>query len=132
MAKEQLGTLACLCCSREIPVKKSTGGALSACCPWCDLSAYAKDGTEAHRIIAGRMRRSEPPPGAEPTAAASGSASAEGTLPKAGTAKKRREPPSDPPAQDPAAASAATPAPASSPEKKPGGDIWSQLYGVKA
>lgn len=129
MAKEQLGTLACLCCSREIPVKKSTGGALSACCPWCDLSAYAKEGTEAHRLIAGRMRRSEPPPGAEP-AAASGSASDEGTLPKAEKAKKRRD--SDPPAQVPAAASAATPAPAPSPEKKPGGDIWTQLYGAKS
>lgn len=128
MVKEQLGTLACLCCSREIPVKKSTGGALSACCPWCDLSAYAKDGTEAHRLIAGRMRRNEPPPGAEP-AAASGSASGEGTLPKAGTAKKRRESPSDPPAQDPAAASAATPAPAIPASRKAGSSIWDNLYG---
>lgn len=125
MAKEQLGTLACVCCSREIPVKKSTGGALSACCPWCDLSAYAKEGTEAHRLLAGRMRRIEPPPG-NPPAAASGSASDEGTLPKAGTAKKRRET-SEPPAQDPAAASAATPAPA--PKKT--GSIWDDLYGQK-
>lgn len=124
MAKEQLGTLACLCCSREIPVKKSTGGALSACCPWCDLSAYAKEGTEAHRLLAGRMRRNEPPPGEEP-AAASGSASENGTLPKAEKAKKRRD--SEPPAQVPAAASAATPAPA---PKKPG-SIWDDLYGKK-
>mgnify|MGYP001604516101 CR=1 len=126
MAKEQLGTLACLCCNREIPVKKSTGGALSACCPWCDLSAYAKEGTEAHRLIAGRMRRSEPQPGAEP-AAASGSASDEGPLQKAEKAKKRRET-SEPPAQVPAAASAATPAPA---PKKSGGSIWDELYGPK-
>jgi len=130
MAKEQIGTLACLACSREIPVKKSSGGALSACCPWCDLSSYAKTGTEAYRLLDGRLRRTEPPPGETP-AAASGSASDNGTLPKAEKAKKRRD--SEPPAQVPAAASAATPAPASPPPaKKAGGSIWDTLYGNKA
>lgn len=120
MAKEQLGTLACLCCSRGIPVKKSTGGALSVCCPWCDLSAYAKESTEAHRLIAGRMRRNDAPAGDPPP----------GETPKAEKAKKRRD--SEPPAQVPAAASAATPAPASPPPaKNAGGDIWTQIYGNK-
>lgn len=105
MAKEQLGTLACLCCSREIPVKKSTGGALSACCPWCDLSAYAKEGTEAHRLISARMQRNAAP-AVEDQAPADG-----GTEPKVVKAKKRRD--SEPPAA------------------KKGGSIWDDLYGKK-
>lgn len=60
--RESLGKIPCLCCGEAVPVKKSTGGALSVSCPWCDLSAYAKQGTDAYRRIAGRL----PAPAADP------------------------------------------------------------------
>lgn len=54
--KTHLGTMACLCCSREIPVKAAETGTLNAACPWCDFPAYAKVGTEAHKIIMGKLK----------------------------------------------------------------------------
>jgi len=58
--RESLGAIPCLCCSQQVPVKKSTGGALSVSCPWCDLSAYAKDGTMAFRKIMAKLPQPEP------------------------------------------------------------------------
>lgn len=49
--RESLGAIPCLCCGQSVPVKKSPGGSVSVSCPWCDLSAYAKEGTQAHRRI---------------------------------------------------------------------------------
>jgi len=49
--RESVGAIPCLCCGQSVPVKKSAGGAVSVSCPWCDLSAYAKEGTQAHRRI---------------------------------------------------------------------------------
>lgn len=63
--RESLGAIPCLCCGQSVPVKKSPGGSLSVSCPWCDLSAYAKEGTEAHRRIMANL----PPPAVEPVAA---------------------------------------------------------------
>jgi len=54
--KKQLGTMACLCCGHEIPVKAAETGTINAACPWCDFPAYAKVGTEAHRIIMGKLK----------------------------------------------------------------------------
>lgn len=65
-----LGTMACLCCGHEIPVKQSEGGALGVGCPYCDLSAYAKQGTLAYRQIMGKVKRPEPDPPAPAAAAA--------------------------------------------------------------
>ncbi len=62
VTRESLGAMPCLCCGQSIPVKKSPGGAISACCSWCDLSAYAKEGTEAYR----RIMRKLPQPDTEP------------------------------------------------------------------
>jgi len=70
MAK--VGTVACLVCGESIPVKGTAGGGVSVCCPWCDVSAYAKAGTEAARIIKGKMKPDaapNDPPAAEKQAA---------------------------------------------------------------
>lgn len=64
--RESLGKVPCLCCGEGVPVKKSAGGALSVSCPWCDLSAYAKQGTEAYRRIFGRLPAPAPEPTPEP------------------------------------------------------------------
>lgn len=64
--KRQVGTMACLCCGHEIPVKAAPNGTLNAACAWCDFPAYAKAGTEAHRIITAKLKgRAAPDP--EPT-----------------------------------------------------------------
>lgn len=73
--KTQIGTMACLCCGHEIPVKEAQGGTLHAACPWCDFPAYAKPGTQAHTIIHGKVKGKAAPEPAQapkpaPTAAA--------------------------------------------------------------
>lgn len=45
-----------------MPVKTTTGGGISVCCQWCDLSAYAKNGTEAKRRIMAKLPAKEPEP----------------------------------------------------------------------
>ena len=65
--KSQIGTMECMCCGHEIPVKQAEGGTLHAPCPWCDFPAYAKAGTEAHRIFTGKIKgKSEPVPATKP------------------------------------------------------------------
>jgi hypothetical protein len=72
--KTHMGTMACLCCSHEIPVKAAENGTLNAACAWCDFPAYAKEGTEAHRIISGKLKNkpapatAAKPPAAKPAA----------------------------------------------------------------
>jgi hypothetical protein len=51
-----IGAVDCLCCSREVPVKKNGRGTLNTSCPWCGFSSYAKEGTEAHKIVTGWVR----------------------------------------------------------------------------
>lgn len=58
--RESVGAIPCLCCGQSVPVKRSASGALSVSCPWCDLSAYAKDGTQAHRRILAALPKSAP------------------------------------------------------------------------
>lgn len=53
--KETIGTMECMCCGREIPVKQGPNGTINAACNWCDFPAWAKKGTEAARIIGTRM-----------------------------------------------------------------------------
>jgi len=60
--KRQIGTMDCLCCGHEIPVKAAESGTLNAACPWCDFPAYAKSGTEAHRIITGKLKGAQQQP----------------------------------------------------------------------
>ena len=66
MAK--IGTIKCLCCGQELPVKENDNGALNLSCPWCDLSAYAKKGTQAHKLLAPKVKRDEAPAAAAPAA----------------------------------------------------------------
>lgn len=54
--KTFVGKMDCLCCGHEIPVKQAENGTLNASCPWCDLPAYAKKGTGAHRLITAKLR----------------------------------------------------------------------------
>jgi hypothetical protein len=63
--RKLLGTVACFNpnCGVDVPVKQSDGGAVAASCPYCDLQAYGKDGTEAKRDILKLMR---PTPGQAP------------------------------------------------------------------
>lgn len=64
-----MGTMACLCCGHEIPVKAAENGTLNAACAWCDFPAYAKAGTEAHRIITGKLKGKPAPATPAPTPA---------------------------------------------------------------
>lgn len=59
--KTTIGTIDCLCCGHEIPVKKAENGTLNAACNWCDFPAYAKKGTQAHTIIMGRLKNQPKP-----------------------------------------------------------------------
>lgn len=54
--KTQVGTMPCLCCAQEVPVKSGENGTLNFSCSWCDFPGYAKAGTEAHRIVTKRMK----------------------------------------------------------------------------
>ena len=63
--RELLGTVACLNpnCGVIVPVKKSAVGAVAASCPYCDLQAYGKEGTQAKTDILAMMT-----PAAKPAA----------------------------------------------------------------
>lgn len=56
--RQLLGTVACLNpnCGVVIPVKQGDGGSVSVSCPYCDLSAYGKEGTKAKRDILALMK----------------------------------------------------------------------------
>lgn len=97
--KTTIGTMACMCCGREIPVKQAENGTLNVACGWCDFPAYAKKGTEAHALVLKRTKRTPGEPQAEPVA-----------QPK-------------PPAPAPAQAKPQTPTPAPAAPKKPA-SIW--------
>lgn len=49
--KTKVGVGECFVCKREVVWRKTEGGALSCFCQHCDIQAYAKDGTEAERMI---------------------------------------------------------------------------------
>lgn len=54
--KKTIGTIACSSCGHDVPVRQSDTGTLNFSCPWCDLPAYAKAGTEAHANTLKRMK----------------------------------------------------------------------------
>jgi len=54
--KTQIGTINCSSCSELVPVKRTETGTLNFSCPWCDLPAYAKQGTKAHENIMLKMK----------------------------------------------------------------------------
>jgi DNA-directed RNA polymerase subunit RPC12/RpoP len=64
MAKEQIGVYDCWSCGKEIPVKKTASGKLSAPCTWCDFPHYANPGTEHFKRLMAKVRldkKAEPP-----------------------------------------------------------------------
>ena len=65
MARTNAGTIGCLCCGETIPVKEKENGTLSVSCPWCDFSAYARPGTQAHGLISAKIKRAPAPVEAE-------------------------------------------------------------------
>lgn len=65
-----IGTVKCIVCTRDFVVKQSDKGALNLCCPHCDVSLYAKEGTEAKKLLMPRVKLSgEPTPTPTPTPA---------------------------------------------------------------
>lgn len=73
MARKLVGTILCLNphCGTEIPAKESEGGALNVSCPYCDFSAYAKQGTKAHADLSRCIKVKAPEPEAAPAPAPS-------------------------------------------------------------
>lgn len=49
--KTKAGLGECYACGREVVWRKTEGGALSCFCQHCDFQGYAKDKTEAERLI---------------------------------------------------------------------------------
>ena len=49
-----IGTIGCLLCTREVPVKEQANGLAMANCGWCSFQAYAR-GEEADSIIRKKM-----------------------------------------------------------------------------
>lgn len=55
-SSRKVGAMDCVVCGEVMPVKQNGRDTLNVSCPWCGFSAYAKGGTEAHRIVAGWVR----------------------------------------------------------------------------
>lgn len=53
--KRKIGHIKCLCCGTVLSVKENERGALDVSCRDCDLSAWAKSGTEAATKIRAAM-----------------------------------------------------------------------------
>ena len=62
---KMIGTIGCLLCTREVPVKEQANGLAMANCGWCSFQAYAR-GEEADSII--RKKMTALPGGAKPAA----------------------------------------------------------------
>jgi hypothetical protein len=63
--KQQIGTIACLCCGEKIPAKQNELGTIDVSCPWCEVPVYAKPGTDGHKRLMARVTRfAEPAPDA--------------------------------------------------------------------
>ena len=62
-----IGTIGCLLCTREVPVKEQANGLAMANCGWCSFQAYAR-GEEADSIIRKKMTaiQAAPAPAATP------------------------------------------------------------------
>ena len=54
--KEKLGQMPCLCCGHPVMVRKTPTGTLTGVCDGCDLSVFAKPGTDAHRAFVAAVK----------------------------------------------------------------------------
>jgi hypothetical protein len=92
---QRIGTIACLVCTHEIPVKKTEGGKLSLACPWCDAPIYLNAGSEAERLVLERVKLDAPP-------APAPSSSADPARQDHKPLQEKKQPPAAPPAAPPA------------------------------
>lgn len=67
MAKSKAGEGTCPACSARVVWRLADSGSLSCFCQDCDFQGYAKEGTEAKRLILAKI--GAPPPPAAPAAA---------------------------------------------------------------
>ena len=67
---ERVGVMDCMGCGKEIPVKKTKHGTLTAPCPWCDFKNYAQKGTEHYKNLHAKVRLDKPADDAPPAPAA--------------------------------------------------------------
>lgn len=74
--KKTIGTMKCWnpACRCDIPIKQADTGTLDLSCKMCDLSSYAKPGTQAHAdamaLIQPMARNTTPGEGGKPAAPA--------------------------------------------------------------
>lgn len=47
VVKKRLGFMPCPCCGHSVAVRENEAGTLTIACDGCDISAFAKKGTEA-------------------------------------------------------------------------------------
>lgn len=57
----QVGTMKCLVCDQEMPVKGNDKQTISVSCPWCDFSGYAKKGAQAHGLLLKKVKLAPAP-----------------------------------------------------------------------
>lgn len=88
--KSMVGTMRCMCCGEQIPVKTAENGTINAACPWCDFPAWAKAGTRAHHIIMGKVKPSETAPAPKPAPVPAPAAKTAAAPPPAAPAERRR------------------------------------------
>lgn len=50
VVKTKLGTMPCPCCGHGVMVRMNDAGTLTTACDGCDVSMFAKKGTEAERM----------------------------------------------------------------------------------
>jgi hypothetical protein len=54
--KEKLGQMPCLCCGHPVMVRKTASGTLTGVCDGCDISVFAKVGTDAYRAFVAAIK----------------------------------------------------------------------------
>jgi hypothetical protein len=101
---KRIGSMPCICCGKEVPVKKTSGGKLSIVCDWCDLPLYINVDTEAFDRFMAKVLLDPVTPN---NAAAPGGAAAAGSSPAA--AAPAPEPEKKPESPKPPARSFASP-----------------------
>lgn len=58
--RELIGVYDCWSCGKEVPVKRTEHGKLSAPCQWCDFPHYANEGTEHYGNLIAKVRGNAP------------------------------------------------------------------------
>jgi hypothetical protein len=103
---KRIGSMPCICCGKEVPVKKTSGGKLSIVCDWCDLPLYINVDTEAFdrfmaKVVQDPVPEASPAPETQATKAA--------TVAPAAVPPAPREPEKKPESPKPPARSFASP-----------------------